>query len=274
MQGSLFEEDYLVRTLGSITHAPDIALTELVANSWDAGASKVNIFVPEERGGRLIVEDDGCGMSAQDFKMRWMKLAYNRLKHQGNMAEFPPERPDWRRWAYGRNGVGRHGMLCFADHYTVETWKNGTGGRFRISTSSATDPFVLLDEEPFSAAGHGTRLIAEVVRHLPQVAKIQEILSVRFLHDPQFEVFVNGKSVPLTEHPGLIDQTVLQVSPSIKLEALFIDSTKAARTMIRQGVAFWVGRRLVGEPSWVFGNRSLADGRTHFAKRYTASGCT
>lgn len=270
MQRSLFEEDYLVRTLGSITHAPDIALTELVANAWDAGASKVNIYIPEERGGKLIVEDDGSGMASDEFKHRWMKLAYNRLKHQGGMAEFPPERSDWRRKAYGRNGVGRHGMLCFADHYLVETWKNNIGGRFKISTSSATDPFVMMEKESFSTTGHGTRLVAEVVRHLPQVEKIREILSVRFLHDPQFEVFVNDKSVPLTEHPGLIDQTVLQVSPSIKLAALFIDSTKAAKTMIRQGVAFWVGRRLVGEPSWVFGNRSLADGRTHFAKRYTA----
>ena len=25
----------------------------------------------------------------------------------------------------------------------------------------------------------------------------------------------------------------------------------------------------MGEPSWVLGSRSLADGRTHFAKRYT-----
>lgn len=270
MQGTLFEDDYLVRTLGSITHAPDIALTELVANAWDAGASKVNIFIPEERNGTLIIEDDGCGMSAQDFKLRWMKLAYNRLKHQGNKAEFPPERVDWRRWAYGRNGVGRHGMLCFADHYIVETWRNNSGGRFKISTASTKDPFVLLEQEPIKATGHGTRLIAEVVRHLPQVDTIRELLSVRFLHDPQFEVFVNGKSVPLTDHPGLLDQTTLQVSPSIKLEALFIDSTKAAKTMIRQGVAFWVGGRLVGEPSWIFGNRSLADGRTHFAKRYTA----
>ncbi|MBE0599372.1 MAG: ATP-binding protein [Desulfuromonadales bacterium] len=270
MQGSLFEEDYLVRTLGSIAHAPDIALTELVANAWDAGASKVKIFIPEKRGGKLIVEDDGCGMTAAQFKTRWMTLAYNRIKHQGSKAEFPPERADWRRWAYGRNGVGRHGMLCFADHYEVETWKGDSGGRFKISTSSSSDPFVLEEERPYQAKGHGTRLIAEVVRHLPPVDKIREVLSARFLHDPKFEVIVNGRSVPLTDHPGLLDQTELLVLPCIKLCAMFIDSTKAARTMIRQGVAFWVGGRLVGDPSWVLGNRSLADGRTHFAKRYTA----
>src|SRR5690348_7919404 len=37
VQGTLFEKGYLLRSLGSIAHEPDIALTELVANSWDAG---------------------------------------------------------------------------------------------------------------------------------------------------------------------------------------------------------------------------------------------
>ena len=46
-QGSLFEEDYLVRTLGAIAQSPDSALTELVANAWDAGASYVDISIPE-----------------------------------------------------------------------------------------------------------------------------------------------------------------------------------------------------------------------------------
>lgn len=36
--GSLFEENYLIRTLGHIAYDPEIALTELVANAWDAGA--------------------------------------------------------------------------------------------------------------------------------------------------------------------------------------------------------------------------------------------
>lgn len=37
IQGSLFEENYLIRTLGNLVTQPDIALTELGANAWDAG---------------------------------------------------------------------------------------------------------------------------------------------------------------------------------------------------------------------------------------------
>ena len=48
--GSLFEDDFLYRSLGSIVNQPDIALTELVANAWDAGATEVKIFIPEKTG--------------------------------------------------------------------------------------------------------------------------------------------------------------------------------------------------------------------------------
>jgi len=89
IQGSLFEDDFLIRTLGQIANSPDIALTELVANAWDAGASIVKIYIPEELFEELIIEDDGTGMTPEQFRHRWMTLGYNRLKHQGEFAEFP-----------------------------------------------------------------------------------------------------------------------------------------------------------------------------------------
>lgn len=80
--GSLFEENYLVRTLGRIAQDPEVALTELVANAWDAGASLVDLAIPRANALVLTVEDDGHGMTAAQFKGRWMKLGYDRIKHQ------------------------------------------------------------------------------------------------------------------------------------------------------------------------------------------------
>jgi hypothetical protein len=42
-QGCLFEHDFLRRTLGAIANTPEIALTELVSNAWDAGATTVTV---------------------------------------------------------------------------------------------------------------------------------------------------------------------------------------------------------------------------------------
>src|SRR5262245_46991405 len=83
IQGSLFEDDYLVRSLGNIVRDSEYALTELVANAWDAGATNVDIFIPTEQGGQIEVRDNGVGMTSAEFKERWMKLGYNRQKHQG-----------------------------------------------------------------------------------------------------------------------------------------------------------------------------------------------
>jgi hypothetical protein len=99
---------------------------------------------------------------------------------------------------------------------------------------------------------------------------MRDVLAARFLHDPRFELFVNGRGVPLEDHSSLIERTQLRITEAVNAEVFFIDSTLAARTTHHQGVAFWVGGRLVGEPSWVLGDHALIDGRTKIAKRYTA----
>ncbi|WP_423599331.1 ATP-binding protein [Roseateles sp. MS654] len=106
--GSHFEDNYLVRTLGPMADDVEFALTELVANAWDTGASLVDLTIPVRYGEVLTIEDDGHGMTAAQFRDRWMKLGYDRLKHQGATVEFPPSRSTWRRHAYGRHGVARH----------------------------------------------------------------------------------------------------------------------------------------------------------------------
>ncbi|REE18641.1 histidine kinase/DNA gyrase B/HSP90-like ATPase [Paraburkholderia sp. BL23I1N1] len=129
--GYLFEEDYLVRTLGRIARDPEVALTELVANAWDAGASQVDTAIPLAKDANLVVRDNGHGLTPAQFKARWMTLGYDRVKNQGEDVEFAPERKDLRRRAYGRNGAGRHGLLCFGDLYSVETWRGGRAARSR-----------------------------------------------------------------------------------------------------------------------------------------------
>ena len=192
LQTSMFEEDYLLRELGPVAHVPQVALTELVANAWDAGASSVKVILPSEIGGKLIVEDNGHGMTPTQFKRRWMTLGYDRVKHQGANVEFPADRPARPRKAYGRNGVGRHGMLCFADEYEVETWRDGVLSIFTVGTESGPSPFVLRRENSGVRRGSGTKLSVQVARKLPEADEILTVLAAWFVHDPEFEVRVNG----------------------------------------------------------------------------------
>ena len=59
-----------------------IAIFELVKNSYDANANKVNItFEINELGNnRIIIEDDGFGMSFDDIINKWLFVAYSDKK--------------------------------------------------------------------------------------------------------------------------------------------------------------------------------------------------
>lgn len=265
---SLFEEDYLLRELGPVAHVPQVALTELVANAWDAGATKVDLILPSESGGTLTVVDDGHGMTPEHFLRRWMTLRYDRLKHQGANVEFPPGREHRPRRAYGRNGVGRHGLLCFADEYQVDTWRDGKLSTFVVGTESGPSPFVLRSESYGVRHGSGTKLTVSVVRKLPDPDEILTVLAARFIHDPEFKIRVNGTSLTFAEIDGRVSEQTLDLGEGRSATVIVIDSTRQNHSSIHQGVAFWVGRRLVGNPSWAIGQVANFDGRTRFAKRY------
>ena len=264
-----FEADYIARTYGHITRNPDVALTELVANTWDAGASKVEITIPTEPGDELIVEDDGVGLTPSEFAERWMTLAYARKDRQGDEVEFPAGRTG-RRLAFGRNGVGRHGLFCFGNAYDVTTCK--AGKRYSVSVErsqdAGKDPIKVerpqIEEVPSHL--HGTRLCVRIQHKSPDAEKIREVLGCRFVADPSFQILVNGVPVQAQETTGFIDQKVVVLN-GITLRLKTYDSGSTGRTMRQSGIAFWVGKRLVGQPSWTIGDHNILDGRIKHARR-------
>lgn len=268
LQNSLFEDDYLLRELGQVAHVPQVALTELVANAWDAGATRVDLILPSELQGTLTVTDNGHGMNSAQFKKRWMTLRYDRERHQGSNVEFPVGKLVRPRKAYGRNGVGRHGLLCFANEYEVQTWRDGSLATFVVGTESGPSPFVLRSEKLEPKAGSGTRLAVDVTRKLPDAEEILTVLAARFVHDPEFEIWVNGAQRSFSEIEGRVSEETLDLGGGRSATVIVIDSTRLNHSSVHQGIAFWVQRRLVGSPSWAIGLVANFDGRTRFARRY------
>lgn len=269
VQGTLFEENYLQRTHKTLTSNPEIALTELVANAWDAGASQVDITIPEECGHAIIVKDNGTGLTAEEFKERWRRLSYDRITHQGKKVDFPMG-ISGTRLAFGRNGIGRHGMLCFNDEYKVITEKEGVRLTIEIN-STDKDPVNIksLESEKVDSSLHGLAVQTVLKEHRPDPARILEVLSARFVSDPSFSIYVNSNKVEPYDLTGRRDASdPISVTDSIKIKILFIDTTASLRKGIYQGIAFWQAGRLVGEPSWILGKESILDGRTTNAKKF------
>ncbi|MDR2763195.1 MAG: ATP-binding protein, partial [Planctomycetaceae bacterium] len=267
-QGLLFEESYLLRIHRQLTTNPEMALTELVANAWDAGASRVEINIEEksDKTKWITIQDNGVGMTIQQFQKYWKTLAYDRIKHQGDKVIFP-DKKESRRRAFGRNGIGRHGLFCFGDSYVVtsNSYENNEIFSCKVTISDGKTPIIFEEiEKPYATPSHGTLLTVQVERNQIRAKTILQSLSRRFLFDPQFTISVNGDSVSLENLTNLICTETFQVD-NISLEMNILH----ANDMELAGIAFWQGGRLVGQPSWILGNETIADKRTKNGKEYS-----
>ncbi len=84
-----------------------IAVFELVKNSYDAGASKVEIsyLVSDEGVGKIIISDNGSGMTYNDIIRKWLFVAYSEKKPQNRSKS--TYREEIKREVAGAKGVGR-----------------------------------------------------------------------------------------------------------------------------------------------------------------------
>jgi hypothetical protein len=82
-QQLFFGEGFLEDHAGSIVKDPHVAIIELIANAYDAGATEVTIEWPNESGGSFSIEDNGEGMTKDEFAVRWKTLGYTRQTRQG-----------------------------------------------------------------------------------------------------------------------------------------------------------------------------------------------
>lgn len=101
-------------------------LSELVANAYDADATKVAITW--EQGERVIVSDDGAGMTVAELNDRFLKVGYRKRdgSNEGNVS------PTWRRPFMGRKGIGKLSVFSVANVVTVYSTKNGETNGFSI----------------------------------------------------------------------------------------------------------------------------------------------
>ena len=110
-------------------------LSELIANSWDADASKVILDVKDENGKKSItVSDDGCGMDKEDLQNKFLTVGYQRRK-----SEHSDTTPSGRK-VMGRKGIGKLSVFSIAENVQIYSRKNGmTSGLHLIYSDIQND---------------------------------------------------------------------------------------------------------------------------------------
>lgn len=88
----------------------NIAVFELVKNSYDANASHVKIIFLNTKGndedGKIIIADDGSGMSFEDIQDKWLFVGFSEKKYPQN-TDYRNKITKHRRIFAGAKGIGR-----------------------------------------------------------------------------------------------------------------------------------------------------------------------
>jgi len=107
-------------------------LAELIANSYDAAASNVYIV---QKGNKIIVEDDGTGMSYQSGDIqKYLNVAVETRTNEKDSVTI-----DGKRRKMGRKGVGKLAALSVSEKVFVMTRKKGEKSGFVLSRHVGED---------------------------------------------------------------------------------------------------------------------------------------
>lgn len=108
-----------------------VALTELVKNAYDADASLVSIeILPEKTGGsRVIIQDNGTGMTIEQVRAFWMKIGTTNKVAQ-------PKSNRFGRLKTGSKGIGRFACRRLGLNLTLRTTallQDSTNNKFQTT---------------------------------------------------------------------------------------------------------------------------------------------
>ena len=186
-------------------------IAELVANAWDANATKVEITIPEmpidQSTSKIVISDDGIGMSDTDVRGKYLIIGRDRREKDHSDETASP----YKRKIMGRKGIGKFSAFGIAKEIVVESVKDGNVSHFRMNYDE------LLAEEdkreiefpplpPTDTVHQGTKIILKYItkfknRRIP-IGTIRRGLARRFAvigEQNGFEVIINDEPISIEE---------------------------------------------------------------------------
>lgn len=93
-------------------------LSEIIANAWDADATRVDISI--ESSERIIIKDNGCGMDEDDLQDKFLTVGHERRKKEDESTD---QTPKMKRLVMGRKGIGKLSTFSIAETVQIITKK-------------------------------------------------------------------------------------------------------------------------------------------------------
>ena len=180
-------------------------LSEVVANSWDADATNVDIEIETER---ITITDNGHGMTLDDINDKYLKIGYKRRDHQ------PVKTVKYDRDVMGRKGIGKLSLFSIAESVKVETFKDGSQNGFVMSTDEIEKHIKEKKQGPYEPTpipesemkldSTGTRIVLTHLKRRVNIATpdyVKKRLARRFsiIGNDNFTVRVDGTPINITD---------------------------------------------------------------------------
>lgn len=178
-------------------------VAEFVSNAWDADANHVAIVCSDDK---ILIDDDGVGMSFDECQTKFLVVGRDRRKTDGT------DRSRSGRPVLGRKGIGKFAGFGIANEVLVTTVSSDTGeltsfildvnAILNADDSEAVEIKVLRSDGPSKtqSAKHGTKIELRGV-HAPAAVgeQLGKELARRFLlpsMHSDFEISIDGTKMP------------------------------------------------------------------------------
>lgn len=233
-------------------------LSELVANSYDADATRVEITLPDGAVGEAIIRltDDGGGMSPSDLTEKFLHIGRDRREDGDRTAS--------GRLIIGSKGIGKLAGFGIASRMRVTTRRNGEQSVLSIDKSDlesieqlATHKFNIIVTDTELSNGTTIELVGmDSSLQIPSDEAIRKHLHRTMPSRPGFTMFVDGQECTSEEVSGT-RYDISQEIPGVGIVTGFYIVANTRQP--NPGLAVRVRGRIVQEPS-LFGLDTKAHG--------------
>lgn len=188
--------------LNLYSNAPAV-LSEVVANSYDADATKVNINFEHDK---IIIIDDGNGMNVEEINNKYLYVGYQKRQNGESIT------PKYNRPVMGRKGIGKLSLFSIASEIQLHSAKDGVVSALKMTKDEITRQIKENDGkyypeeiEPLEIQNGTTIIISNLKKDSFQVKSLKKRLARRFsvIDENNFKVLVDGEPISVSDRDYL-----------------------------------------------------------------------
>ena len=243
---------------GEVIDRPSSVVKELVENSLDAGASRIEVEIEAGGVGKIRVTDDGCGMSEQDVRLAVLRHATSKIRSSDDL--FTVESMGFRGEALPSiASVAKFSLISRQPGSPFGTRLEISGGQLQdVVECGAEVGTVVLVSDLFFNTPPRLKFMKTAAAESAHIHDIVVRLAIA-RPDVVFRLINNGRTSLQTPGTGRLADTLSALyGPDTFAQLFAVDHTEAdirisgfaARPSVRKGSRQWqtftVNRRVIG----------------------------